>query len=112
MVLRRSNLGPSKNDYDLNLRAKGKYIAHLEGDDYWTDPYKLQKQIDFLEEHPEYSACTHLYSLVDENGRLKPNQRLWWQSDKDLYEIQDYKSGKLPGQTATLVNIIQLMEIV
>ena len=105
MVLRRSNLGPSKNDYDLNLRAKGKYIAHLEGDDYWTDPYKLQKQIDFLEEHPEYSACTHLYSLVDENGRLKPNQRLWSQSDKDLYEIQDYKSGKLPGQTATLVNI-------
>lgn len=53
-----------------NLKeSKGKYIALCEGDDYWTDPLKLQKQVDFLESNSEFSGCFHYTQTIYENGK-------------------------------------------
>ncbi|HFK5529225.1 TPA: glycosyltransferase [Elizabethkingia anophelis] len=68
LILQNKNVGARQNNYDLLSNLTGKYIAALEGDDFWTDPIKLQKQIFFLENHPEYSITFTNVNVVYEDG--------------------------------------------
>ncbi len=62
---------------DACTATGAKYIALCEGDDYWTDPLKLQKQVDFLESHPDYSMCFHNVLVHEVDG--------YWKND--LFDI-------------------------
>lgn len=70
LLLHDSNLGGPNNLRAVIEASKAKYVTCLDGDDFYTDEYKLQKQVDFLETHSEYAACFHNTWYADEKGRL------------------------------------------
>lgn len=70
----------------MDAHMHGKYIAICEGDDYWTDPYKLQKQVDFLEANLEYSMC---YTNILRYNQKKDFFDDWILSDENVITIDD-----------------------
>ena len=93
----------SKHDGSLgrimNAHTRGKYVAICEGDDYWTDPHKLQKQADFLDANPQcsltYHACKNVFSTPCKVNYLSGENVKEFYTDVDLI---DY-----PFQTATVM---------
>ncbi len=73
-ILQNPNVGAGKNYGQLIAAAKGKYIAYLEGDDYWADEHKLQEQVNILEANPHYVSCfTNVLETFTEDINGKNN---------------------------------------
>jgi len=91
-------------------RAKGKYIALCEGDDYWTDPQKLQKQVDFLERNPSYSLCFHNVLIDDTTGDYKgiksyaEKNKLLGDYDKTFTIADTSRGGLIPTCSVVMRN--------
>jgi glycosyltransferase involved in cell wall biosynthesis len=82
-------------------RVKGKYIALCEGDDYWTDPCKIDKQIRFLEEHPDYIAVAHNCIVVDYDSSRK--DEVYPQCTDTEYTFDHFARDIMPGQLTTVM---------
>lgn len=76
----------------LFSHAKGKYIAFCEGDDYWTDPLKLQKQVDFLENNPEFVLSVHRYCQYYESDKRYGNVLPHIVTESLSFDLQYYVS--------------------
>lgn len=109
LILQNKNIGAQQNNIDLLYNLEGKYTAALEGDDYWLDTFKLQKQIDFLEAHPSYSFCWTRFKTYNQNNNsfaLDFNSKYFNDSQSFIdfnFEIS-YKGWHIGTQTLVFKN--------
>lgn len=103
------NVGSRTNSALLLGMCTANYVALCEGDDYWIDKHKLQKQVDFLEANPDFTMCFTDVQIVDEMGWNKPKEEYYPVIENDVLTIDDfilsYKSV-IPTPTILFRNIL------
>ena len=90
-LLRDKNMGAMRNMEATISACRGQYLALLEGDDYWTCEDKLQRQVDFLDAHPDYAICCARAQVMDE--RDTAHRVIFPQNPAGAYTIEDLLEG-------------------
>jgi len=101
LLLNEKNLGMMLNFIQTMQACTGQYIALCEGDDYWTLPHKLQKQVDFLDSHPEFAICSHNVKVKRE-GSTQSHEWLGARH-KEVSALEDLLRDGSGGATCSLV---------
>lgn len=106
-VKRDNNLGATTNLYDLMQHARGRYIAFCEGDDYWCDKFRVQREIDFLDSNRQYSGvCGRTIPVDENNGELSVDfideTKKFWIFKKTEFTQGDYEQWLMPGHLSAL----------
>ncbi|MCI8417910.1 MAG: glycosyltransferase [Lachnospiraceae bacterium] len=100
---REQNMGGTRNIYELFMVARGRYVAVLEGDDYWIDKYKIQKQVSFLDKHPEYIGVASNFSIIDKYGNIVEERCISSNHLNCGFLWKDFLSRGFEFHTATLM---------
>ena len=103
VIYREKNVGGTKNAYDLLKKARGKYIAFLEGDDYWISNTKLQKQTEFLNSHLEYQGVAGNFCQIDQEGRVVKDKCIEDRYLGKSFSWRDFLKNGFVFQTATFM---------
>lgn len=105
-IFNKTNLGMITNAVHTTSLCRGHYIATCEGDDYWMDPLKIQKQVEFLEANPDYILCFH-DALIMKNEIIETNPKPFSYIRHDLSKEDLLCGAQLPTLTVCYRNVIQ-----
>ena len=93
LQLNEENIGIPRNIYQARCMCRGRYIVALSGDDYWIDDQKLEKEVGFLDEHPEYYSLYNVTEMRNDDCMsayaIEPPKEYWDRS----YTLKDYEKG-------------------